>query len=73
MLTEENAHYFVYEDIPISVGIVNGAVGINLTDEQGTLKGGLRTENETVHTWAVDLFETYREKATPVKSDVISA
>lgn len=73
MLTEENAHYFVHEDIPISVGIVNGAVGINLTDEQGTLKGGLKTENETVHAWAVDLFETYREKARPVRSDVISA
>lgn len=72
MLDEENAHYFVYEDIPVSVGIVNGAVGINLTDEQGTLKGGVKTENETVHAWAVDLFETYRDEARPVESDAIT-
>lgn len=71
MLAEETAHYFVYEDIPISVGIVDGAVGINLTDEQGTLKGGLKTENETVHSWAVTLFETCRDRARPVKSDAI--
>lgn len=72
MLAEENANYFVYEDIPISVGIVNGAVGINLADEQGTLKGGVKTENETVHAWAVNLFETYRDKARPVESDAIT-
>ncbi|WP_433634065.1 helix-turn-helix transcriptional regulator [Halomicrococcus sp. NG-SE-24] len=73
MLAEENAHYSVYEGIPISVGIVNGAVGINLTDEEGTLKGGLKTENETVHAWAVDLFKTCREEARPVDSDTITA
>lgn len=73
MLDEENAHYFVSEDIPISVGIVDGAVGINLADEQGTLKGGLKTDNETVHMWAVDLFETCRDNARPVDPDAIMA
>jgi predicted transcriptional regulator len=73
MLDEDNAHYFVYEDIPLSVGIVNGAVGVNLIDQEGTLKGGVKTDDETVHEWAVDLFETYREKASPVEPDVISA
>jgi predicted transcriptional regulator len=72
MLNEGNARYWFYEDIPISVGIVNGGVGINLTDEQGTLKGGLKTEHETVHAWAVDLFETCREKARPVEPDAIT-
>jgi len=71
MLNHANANYFVHEDIPISVGIVNGAVGINLTDERGTLKGGLKTENETVRAWAIDLFETCRERARPIKPDVI--
>jgi predicted transcriptional regulator len=71
MLNQENAHYFVDEDIPLSVGIVNGNVGINLTDERGTLKGGLKTDNETVHAWAVDLFETRREQARPVGSDTM--
>lgn len=73
MLSEENARYFVHERIPISVGIVDGTVGINLTDEQGVLKGGLVTDDETVHEWTVDLFETCRRKARPVDRDVITA
>lgn len=73
MLDVENAHYSVCEGIPISVGIVDGAVGINLTDEQGVLKAGITTNDETVHAWAVDLFETCRDKARPVDSDAILA
>jgi len=73
MLDEPNAHYFIGENIPISVGIVDGAVAINLTDEEKVQKGVLVTENETVHTWAVDLFETYRDEARPVESDTLTA
>lgn len=73
MLKEENTGWFVYEDIPISVGIVDGTVGINLTDEQGVIKGGLVTDDEKVHAWAVNLFETCREKAHLIGPDAISA
>lgn len=73
MLNAENARYSVYEEIPISVGIVDGTVGINLTDDQGVLKGGMVTDNETVHAWAVELFESCQEQATPVDPDVITA
>lgn len=73
MLDEENAQYSVCEEIPISVGLVDGTVGINLTDEQGILRGGLVTDDETVHAWAADLFETCREQARPVKPDEIPA
>ncbi|MFT4884329.1 MAG: putative transcriptional regulator [Natronomonas sp.] len=73
MLEEENARYSVYEDVPISVGIVNGAVGINLTDEQGVLKGRFITKDETVHAWAVDVFETCRDRASPVEPSAITA
>ncbi|MFC4360643.1 helix-turn-helix transcriptional regulator [Halobium salinum] len=66
MLDEENVHFSVYDGVPMSVGIVDGKVGINLTDEEGVVKGGLLTENETVHEWAVDLFESCRERANPV-------
>jgi predicted transcriptional regulator len=72
MLDAENACYSVHEDVPISVGIVDGAVGIILTDEQGVLKGRLLTTDETVHEWAVDLFETCRDDARPVHPDMIS-
>lgn len=73
MLEEANAHYSVSEDIPISVGIVDDAVAINLTDEQGVQKGMLITEDETAHAWALDLFETYRDKARPVEADMVTA
>jgi predicted transcriptional regulator len=72
MLNTTNARYSVYEEIPISVGIVNGTVGINLTDEQGVLKGGMVTDDEAVHAWAVDLFETCQEQARPVNPDAIT-
>lgn len=71
MLDEENARYSVNEDIPISVGIVDGTVGINLTDDRGVLKGGLLTDDETVHAWAVDLFETCRDRASPIEPGAI--
>jgi predicted transcriptional regulator len=73
MLREGNVRLFVHEGIPVSLGIVNGAVGINLTDEEGVLKAGLISEDEVVHAWAVDLFERCRAEARPVDPDVITA
>lgn len=67
MLAAENTRYLVYDDIPMSVGIVDGAVGINLTDEHGVLRGGLKVEDDVVYDWAVELFERYRNKASPVE------
>ena len=83
MLNEENAYYYVYEAVPIPVGIVNGHLGINLTDEDGVLKGGLVTDRdvlkgglvtdrETVHAWAVDLFEDCRDEARSVDPDELA-
>jgi len=66
MLETGDVAFSVDEDVPLSVGIVDGTVGINLTDEQGVVKGGLVTEDDTVHEWAVDLFERCRERAEPV-------
>lgn len=71
MLDAPNAQYYTHEDIPLSVGIVNGAVGINLTDNDGVLKGGLITDHATVHEWAVDLFERYRDHAQPIDPDTL--
>lgn len=72
MLDETDVHVSVYEDIPISVGIYDGAVGIDLTDEEGVVKAGLVTENQTVREWAVDLFESCRDEARPVDPDEIT-
>jgi len=73
MLAEESVRFSVYEGIPMSVGIVDDTVGINLTDEQGVIKGGLVSEDETVHEWAIDLFETCRENARVVEPDEVAA
>lgn len=73
MLATENAQYYVYDDIPISVAIVNDTVKINLTDEEGVLKGDLKTQNDKIREWAVDLFRTYRNKASKVEPDLITA
>lgn len=68
----EHVHYFVCEDIPLTAGIVDGTVGITLMDERGIPQAGLASDNETVHEWAVDLFETYREKADPFEPDMLT-
>lgn len=73
MLDVDDVHWYVDEAVPLSVGIVDGAVGINLVDETGMLRGGLLSEDETVHAWAVDLFERCRSRARPVRPDEITA
>ncbi|WP_312912257.1 helix-turn-helix transcriptional regulator [Natronosalvus caseinilyticus] len=73
MLEETDVHVSVFDDVPISVGIVDGAVGIDLTDEQGVVKGGFVTEDEAVYEWAVDLFEACRDEANPVDPDEVAA
>lgn len=73
MLDEPEVHVSVCENIPISVGIYDGTVGIDLTDEKGVVKAGLVTEDHTVYEWAVDLFETCRADARSVDPDEITA
>jgi predicted transcriptional regulator len=73
MLDEPDVHVSVSENIPISVCIIDDAVGIDLTDEQGVVKGSFLTEDETVCEWAVDLFETCRNEARPVDPNEITA
>ena len=73
MLEVPGVRVSVSEDVPISVGIYDGEVGIDLADEGGVVKAGLVSEDEAVHEWAVDLFETCRDEARPVGPDELSA
>lgn len=66
MLAEPDVFVSVAADVPISIGIVDGSVGIDLTDEAGVVRGGLVSGDETVYEWAVDLFQTCRSDATPL-------
>lgn len=72
LLEADNTRYLMYEEIPLSVGIVNGTVGITLTDERGIPQGGVATDNAAVYEWAVDLFETYCENAEPIDPDMLT-
>ena len=72
MLDEPGVRVSVHEDIPISVGIYDREVGIDLVDEQGIVKAGMVSGDETVRAWAVDLFETCRDRARPVGPDEIT-
>ncbi|WP_170977391.1 helix-turn-helix transcriptional regulator [Halorussus salinisoli] len=72
LLDHHRAHYLLYEDVPLSVGIVDDTVGITLTDERGIPQGGVATDNEAVYEWAVDLFETYWEKAEVIDPDLLT-
>lgn len=71
MLDEPTVRFTVCEDVPMSIGIVDDKVGINLTDEQGTLKGGLISGDETVLEWALDLFEHCRENGRTVDATTL--
>lgn len=66
MLAEPDVFVSVTGDVPISIGIVDGSVGIDLTDEAGVVRGGLVSDDETVYEWAVDLFQRCRSAATPL-------
>lgn len=73
MLEEPAVDVSVSEDVPLSVGVVDDEVGIDLVDERGVVKGGLVTDDEVVYEWAVDRFETCREEARPVAPDDVAA
>jgi len=72
MIELAETDFYVHDQIPFSVGIVDGEVGINLIDEQGALKGGLVTDDEAIHEWAVDRYESFREEASPLDRSAIT-
>lgn len=72
MLQEDAVECFVHKDVPLSIGIVDGFVGITLTDPQGVIRGGIGTDHETVRDWAIELFETHKDDAELVEPDTMT-
>lgn len=72
MLDESDVDILVLGDIPISVGIYDGTVGIDLTDDGGIVKAGLVTDDEVVREWAIDRFERCLDEARLVSPDDIT-
>jgi predicted transcriptional regulator len=73
LVDHPNADWSICETVPIAVCVVDDTVRINLTDEQGVLRGALVTDDQVVHAWAVDVFETCRQEASPLDVDAVTA
>lgn len=54
-----------HDDIPLAVTVTDGTVSILIRDEDGVLRGLLRTDAEPVKQWASERFEHYWEVAVP--------
>lgn len=58
---------YQYEDtIPINLKIVDETVLFSLTDDNGLVLALIESNNEDVRAWAADLFNDFRDEATPI-------
>lgn len=73
MLASDNARIFTRDEIPLQVALVDDATIIALTDDRDTLQAVVQSENEDLHVWAIDTFETCRETADPVAIETVTA
>lgn len=62
----DDAAFFVVEDVPLILQIIDDDVGIGLVDETKTPQGFVCSDDDRVHGWAVDTFESCRDEAEPV-------
>jgi predicted transcriptional regulator len=62
----EDTAFFVAEDVPLIVQIVDDDVGVGLVDEAATPRGLVCSDDEHVHEWAIETFETCRGEADPI-------
>jgi len=62
----DDTAFFVTDDVPLIVQIIDDTVGIGLVDGAKNPRGLVCSDDETIHGWAVDTFETYCDRAEPV-------
>lgn len=60
-----DAVFSVTDNVPLILQIVDDSVGIGLVDGTKSPRGLVCSDDETVYKWAVDTFETYRDRAEP--------
>lgn len=73
LIATEGVTFFITDDIPFVLHIVDDSVLIGLTDDDGTPRVAIESTDETIYAWAVDLFETYIRHAEPVTREAITA
>lgn len=73
MIASGNARIHIHDAIPLQVALIDDAAFIGLTDAEDTLQAVIHCTDETVRTWASEIFETYRDAADPVTPDALPA
>lgn len=64
----DGANYYVHEDLPYLLAVLDDRVLFGVVDERGTPLALIESDSETVYEWAESTFDRYREEA-----DVLSA
>jgi len=62
----DDAAFFVTDDVPLIVQIIDDTVGVGLVDGAKNPRGLVCSDDETLHRWAVDTFETCCDGAEPI-------
>lgn len=70
VLASEQTRVFVHDGpVPDVVGINDGVVYVGVDDDRGAPIALVETDDETVRRWAVETFESYRERSSFLPSE----
>ena len=73
MLESGRASFFHFDDsIPYVVIITDEKVNLRLADASGAPSALIQAQHHDVRSWAVSMYATYRDAATPVEADLFA-
>ncbi|WP_330633339.1 helix-turn-helix transcriptional regulator [Halocatena halophila] len=73
MIANDVGVYRCDDTIPINLKIVDETVLFSLTDDNGLVLALIESDDEDVRSWATDLFNGYRDEATPVGRETFTS
>jgi len=70
LLAADTARIRIYDGpVPLAVTVTDTRVSLLLRDDAGRLEAAIDTDNETVRSWAMDVYQQYDEQAEPLSMD----
>lgn len=72
MCDVETAAFFVTKDVPLILHIVDYTVLVGLTDDEGTPRAAIVSNEDTVYGWAVETFDRCCADAEPVDFEALA-
>jgi predicted transcriptional regulator len=54
------------DDVPVAIEVTDDRTHLLLRDDDGIVRASMDTDDDTVRSWAVDCYERYAGKATPL-------